>query len=157
MNSYIMVMLMTFLPFLELRASIPYGILVLDLPWLPVLIVSIVANFMLGLVLYPLIDKIIFIIRKLRFLDRIYSSYIARTQKKIHSLVEKYGELGVAVFIGIPLPMSGVYSGALAAYIIGLEYKKFIIASILGVIAAGIAVTLVVLSGSSAFALFIKM
>ena len=60
------------------------------------------------------------------------------------------------MFIGIPLPGSGVYSGALGSYLIGLKYKKFIIANIVGVVIAGIIVTLVVLSGNGIFSLFVK-
>ena len=70
--------------------------------------------------------------------------------------MDKYGEIGIALFIGIPLPGSGVYSGSLGANLIGLKYKKFIIANILGVLIAGIIVTIIVLSGNNAFSYFIK-
>ena len=66
-----------------------------------------------------------------------------RTQKNIQKSVDKYGELGVALFIGVPLPGSGVYSGALGAYVIGLNFKKFIIADIIGVLIAGTIVTII--------------
>jgi len=66
-----------------------------------------------------------------------------RTQKNIQKYVDKYGELGVALFIGVPLPGSGVYSGALGAYVIGLKLKKFIIADIIGVLIAGTIVTII--------------
>jgi len=143
-------------PFLELRASIPYGILALGEPWLLVFTVSVIANILLGIILYPFIDFIMSIIRKIRMLDRLYRYYVEKTQRKIEKLVEKYGEFGLAVFIGIPLPGSGVYSGSVAAYLIGLGYKRFIIANIIGVLIAGVIVTMAVVSGSSAFSLFIK-
>jgi len=155
-NNIIQLILWTLVPFLELRASIPYGILVLKEHWLFVYIICVIANIFLGLILYLFIDLIIKIVTRFGFLKRIYDYYVTKTQKKIEKYVDKYGELGVAVFIGIPLPMSGVYSGSLAAYIIGLKYKKFIIANIIGVLIAGTIVTLVVLSGSSAFEIFLK-
>jgi len=83
--------------------------------------------------------------------------YVEKTQKKIHKLVEKYGELSVAVFVGIPLPGSGVYSGALAAYLIGLDFKKFTIANIIGVLIAGTLVTIISLTGMQAFNIFLKI
>ena len=46
------------------------------------------------------------------------------------------------IFIAIPLPGSGSYSGALAAHLIGLSFRKFVVANTLGVIIAGIIVTL---------------
>jgi len=142
-------------PFLELRASIPYGILVLDQNWLIVFIVSVVANIILGILLFPMIDHIFRFFRKFAWLDKLCTLYMDRTQKKIDKLVKKYGFLGIAVFIGIPLPGSGVYSGSVAAYLIGLSFKRFIIANIIGVLIAGIAVTIIVLSGYEA-SLFIR-
>jgi uncharacterized membrane protein len=56
----------------------------------------------------------------------------------------------VAVFIGIPLPGTGVISGAIASYALGLDRKKYYIASVLGVLMAATAVTLVCLLGDAA-------
>ena len=152
----IKIILMTFLPFLELRASIPYGILILKENWILVFFICIITNIILGIILFPLIDTIISILTKIKFIKKIYNYYVIKTQKKIMKYVDKYGEIGIALFIGIPLPGSGVYSGALGANIIGLKYKKFIIANILGVLIAGIIVTIIVLSGNNAFSYFIK-
>lgn len=145
----------TLLPFLELRFSIPWGILTGLNIWL-VLAITIITNILLGVLLYPLIDTIIRIIEKIKFVEKIYTFYIIKTRKKINKYVEKYGEIGVALFISIPLPGSGVYSGALAAYLLGLSYRKFIIACVIGVLIASAAVTLITISGSSAFEIFIK-
>ena len=49
--------------------------------------------------------------------------------------------LGVAVFIGIPLPGSGVYTGAFGAYLLGLDRRKFAVANVIGVLIAATAVT----------------
>ncbi|MEA3499505.1 MAG: small multi-drug export protein, partial [Candidatus Marinimicrobia bacterium] len=68
-------------------------------------------------------------------------------RRKVESKVEKYGEFGLALFIGIPLPGSGVYTGALAAFILGLDFKKFFIATVIGVFIAGILVTIATLTG----------
>ncbi|MFW6014567.1 MAG: COG2426 family protein [Nanoarchaeota archaeon] len=145
----------TLIPFLELRFSIPWGILTGLNIWL-VLAITIITNILLGVLLYPLIDTIIRIIEKIKFVEKIYTFYIIKTRKKINKYVEKYGEIGVALFISIPLPGSGVYSGALAAYLLGLSYRKFIIACVIGVLIASAAVTLITISGSSAFEIFIK-
>ncbi len=134
--------LITMLPFLELRASIPYGINVLRLPWLTVFIVCVIANMILGILVYFMLDKFINFFLRFKIIEIPYKKIVLRTQKKIHGYVEKYGEIGVAIFIGIPLPGSGVYTGALGAYILGLKFKKFIIANIIGVLIAGIIVTI---------------
>jgi uncharacterized membrane protein len=148
--------LVTFLPFLELRASIPYGILKLQMNWIDVFLICVITNIILGIIIYFLLDKLIHLVIRIKPIGRLYSKVVERTQKKVHKYVEKYGEIGVAIFIGIPLPGSGVYTGALGAYLLGLGYKKFIIACIVGVIIAGTAVTLITLFGANAWGLFIK-
>jgi uncharacterized membrane protein len=156
-NSTLLIIVITLIPFLELRASIPYGIWYLEMHWIPVFIIAVITNIILGPIVYFFLDKIMFIFLKIKFIDKIYQKYVERTQKKITKYVQKYGEVAVAIFIGIPLPGSGSYSGALAAYLIGLGYKKFIIANIIGVLIAGIIVTLIVLTGTTAFDFFIKI
>jgi len=148
--------LITFLPFLELRASIPYGILKLDMFWPTVFIICVITNILLGILIYFLLDRVVHYFLRIRWIRRIYKRIVERTQHRIEKYVDKYGEIGVALFIGVPLPGSGVYSGALGAYIIGLDFKKFIIACIVGVILAGVAVTLITLFGSGAWHFFIK-
>ncbi|MFH0867710.1 MAG: small multi-drug export protein [Candidatus Woesearchaeota archaeon] len=156
LNSILLIIAVTFIPFLELRASIPYGILILKMPWLPVFIIAVIANIILGPIVYFFLDKVIYIFLRIKFINNIYQNYMGKTQKKIHKYVEKYGSAAVAIFIGIPLPGSGSYSGALAAYIIGLGYKKFIIANLIGVLIAGVIVAIVTLTGATAFDIFIK-
>lgn len=138
----------TFVPALELRASIPYGLFWEKLSWPMVFVVAVVANFVLGLVLYPLMDLVVSLMQRIPVVHRVWLLYVERTRRKIHASVEKWGELAVAVFIGIPLPGTGVYSGALAAYLIGLPFRKFIIADFLGVLVAGAIVTVVCLTGN---------
>ncbi len=146
----------TFLPFLELRASIPYGILKLGMSWPLVFVICVVTNIILGFIIYFLLDKLVHYVIRIRWIGRIYHRVVERTQRKIHGYVERYGEIGVALFIGVPLPGSGVYSGALGAYLIGLGYKRFMIACVVGVVLAGVAVTLITLFGSGVWSLFIK-
>jgi uncharacterized membrane protein len=135
--------LITMLPFLELRASIPYGINFLKLAWPTVFIVCVISNIILGIIIYFMLDKFVHFFLRFRVFEIPYKKIVLRTQKKIHPYVEKYGEIGVALFIGVPLPGSGVYTGALGAYILGLKFKKFIIADIIGVLIAGTIVTII--------------
>ena len=156
MNNILILIGLTLLPFLELRASIPYGIISTDLNWISVFFICVVTNIILGPIIYLLLDKIVFVFTKIKIIDQLYQQYVQRTQKKIHKYVDKYGLLGVSIFIGIPLPGSGVYSGALGAYLLGINFKKFLIASIIGVLIAGILVTIISLTGVEMFELFIK-
>jgi uncharacterized membrane protein len=156
----------TLLPLFELRASIPIGILSgkLELPlhlsmqgmglepWL-VFIICVISNMVLGIVLYPIINRFIHLLERIPFFGHFWKRFTERTQKRIHPYVERWGTVGVALFIAVPLPGSGSYSGALGAYLLGLSYKRFIVANMLGVTLAGIAVTAITLTGKGIFEL----
>ena len=147
---------LTFAPFLELRVSIPYGIIKSGFHWLPVFSVAVVTNIILGIILYFVLDFMVKLFTKIKIIDRIWQKYIEKTRKKAHAAVEKYGPWGLTVFIGIPLPGSGVYSGCVAAYLLGLDFKKTLWAIIGGVLIAAVIVTIVSVTGNSALSIFIK-
>ena len=153
-SQIVMVILTTLLPVFELRGSIPLGILTFGLPWYVVFVVAVVTNIILGLFIYFFLDEVMKFFLRFRVIKGLYKKFVIRTQHRIQKSVDKYGWIGVGIFIGIPLPGSGVYTGALGAYLIGLNYKKFIIANIFGVLMAAILVTIFVLSGNSIFAFF---
>lgn len=156
MNNILELILITFIPALELRASIPYGILKLNMNWLTVFIICSIANIVIAPVVYFFLDNIIHVFLRIKAISRIYKYYVGKTQKKIHPQVEKYGEWAVAVFIGIPLPGTGVYTGMLAAYLLGLGYKKAIYAAIWGVLIAAVIVTVITLTGAGAWSFLLN-
>lgn len=157
MKTILILILITLIPTLELRASIPYGILRADMNWWAVVLVCMVTNIVLGPLVYLFLDKAMGLLLRFEWVDRVYGRTVARTQRRIRESVDRYGEMGVALFIGIPLPGTGSYSGALGAYLLGLGYRKFIIANVIGVLMAGTIVTAVVLSGVGAFRVLIKL
>ena len=139
--------LVTLVPALELRASIPIGIFGMseDISWPVVVLVCIIANIILGWIVFWLLGPVFSFVRKWEWFDRNIWPVLDKTRHRIHPYVEKYGELGVAFFIGIPLPGSGVYTGAFGAYLLGLEKRKFSIANVIGVLIAAAAVTMLCL------------
>ena len=157
MRAILILILITLIPTLELRASIPYGILRADMHWWAVVMVCVATNIVLGPLVYLFLDKAVGLLLRFQWLSGIYGRTVTRTQRRIQKYVDRYGEMGVALFIGIPLPGTGSYSGALAAYLLGVGYRKFIIANVMGVLMAGAIVTAVVLSGVEAFRMLIKV
>lgn len=135
----------TLLPALELRASIPVGIfnpcIRASTPWPFVVAICITANIVLGWLVFWIMGPVFSLVRRWAWFDRRIWPILERTQHKIYPYVEKYGEIGVALFIGIPLPGSGVYTGAFGSYLLGLDKRKFAIANVIGVLIAAVAVT----------------
>ena len=87
---------------------------------------------------------------------RLFERFIERARNKLHEKVERWGWLGVAVFVAIPLPITGAWTGTLGAWVLGVSKRKTMIAVILGVAAAGVIVTTVVLLGLQALNIFVK-
>jgi len=146
----------TFVPMMELRLSIPLGIIKMEMNWFLVFCVAVIANVILGMLVFVMLEWIIKIMTSIPFINKIWEKYVEKTQHKIQQGVDKYGEWAIAVFIGIPLPGSGVYTGALAAFLIGLDEKKFFIANIIGVLIAGIIVTILSITLDGAHSIFLK-
>ena len=147
----------TFVPMMELRLSIPLGILKMEMNWLLVFCVAVIANIVLGMLVFVMLEWIIKILTAIPFVNTLWEKYVDKTQHKIQKTVEKYGEWAIAIFIGIPLPGSGVYTGAVAAFLIGLNEKKFFIANIIGVLIAGVIVTILSITLDGAHSIFLKL
>ncbi len=148
----IILTLWTFVPALELRFSIPFGFIYYQdsMHWTAIVAICLAANVALAFVFYWLLDTVIKWLRHhWPWFQRIYERIVERAQRKIQKSVDRYGEWGVAVFIGVPLPGTGVITGAIASYAMGLDRKKYYIASIVGVLIAGTAVTILCLLGDS--------
>ena len=125
MNPILTIILLTLVPALELRTSIPYGILVSQMNWLTVFLICVITNAILGPVVFIIIDKFIHVFLRIKHLERMWDKTVERTQRRIHKYIEKYGILGLSIFIGIPLPGSGSYTGAIAAYLLGFKLNRF--------------------------------
>jgi uncharacterized membrane protein len=156
MNEILNLIWITLLPFLELRASIPYGVFQTEFSLLTIFLVCVITNIILAPIVYFFLDNVVHIFLKVKFINRIYQKLVTRTQRKVHKYVEKYGVLGLALFIGVPLPGSGVYSGALAAYLLGFRKRDFFMAAVIGVLIAGVIVLLISTAGNTAWSILIK-
>ena len=159
----LIIILLTFMPLVELRLSIPVGILEgsMHLPFgitlsgfgmnpLVVFTIAVLANILLGFALFHVWE---IIDHKLRnsFLRKPYTKFMNKSHRKLKKFVDKYGVLGVALFIGIPIPGSGVYAGSLGSFVLGLDRKHFYKATIIGVLIAGLLVTAITMTGMSLF------
>jgi uncharacterized membrane protein len=133
----------TFMPGIELRGSIPAGMFGMkdSLSWPAAVAVCLLANVAVGIVVFEIMGPVFSYVRRWGWFERRVWQWLEKTRHRVHPYVEKYGEMGLAVFIGVPLPGTGVYSGALGAYLLGMDRRRFNVANVLGVLIAGAAVT----------------
>ncbi len=145
-NPYFIVFLISSIPIVELRGAIPIGILMLKLNWFPVILLSIAGNMMpvfFILYVFKILEKIF---RKVPVFNKLIDIVFKITMKKSES-IEKYEELGLMFFVGIPLPVTGAWTGSLISYILRLSYIKSIIFIFLGVVVASIIVSAITFYG----------
>jgi len=142
-SPWLYIFLVTFLPSVELRGSIPLAILNYKMGALESFLIISFANILITPLVFLLFDLILFIFSKINFLDKFIKEYLANLQKRAKPYVDKYGFWGLMIFVAIPLPGTGAYSGSLAALILGMDKLKSFIAISLGVILAGVIVTLI--------------
>ena len=132
--------LISFSPFGEARAGIPYGEIV-GLPILLVFIIGLTAN----LLVFPIFYRTIEFSNKHFFKNKYYKKsaiYLSsRARTKTKTIIKKYGVWGLMVFVMIPLPVTGAYIGTIAAYIFGISYRKSLIAISSGITISSIMVT----------------
>ena len=133
MGDYLWIALITLVPWIELRVSIPYGIIGTDLDPIIVFVTAIVVNIIL---FFPIYFGLKFA-HKYLVRWKFYERTTIRIREKGEPYIKKYGFIGLGIFIGIPLPGSGVYSGTLLAWLVGMGWKKAFAAAIIGVLIAG--------------------
>ena len=127
-------------PFGEARAGIPYGELN-GLPIFLVLVIGLTAN----LLIFPLFYRAIEFSKKHFSKNEFYKKSViylsSRARSRTKTMIKKYGVWGLMVFVMIPLPVTGAYTGTIAAYIFRISYKKSLIAISIGVTISSIMVT----------------
>ena len=90
------------------------------------------------------------------FYHNLFEKTVTRARNKVGEKVRKYGLLGLMLFVAIPLPITGAWTGTIGAWVLGLDRKRSILFIILGVLTAGIIVTTVVYTGAGIASLFTK-
>lgn len=146
MLDIIKIFLTALTPIGELRAAIPYGLTALNQPVGVVFLTAVIGNIIppiLILWLFPGIAA--WLQKKSQFMAKFLDWLFARTRRRTKDKIEKYGNLALILFVAIPLPYTGAWTGALAAWLFGIPFKKAIPNIFLGIIIAGIIVTSITL------------
>ena len=149
LNRVWIVLIISMLPIIELRGSIPVAVLLLQLPWPEAVALSVIGNMLPIPLVLLLMDWFFNLISKNNHGARLTEWLFARTRRKGKS-IEKYEELGLAIFVGIPLPGTGAWTGAFAANIFGLNFWKSLLFILVGVLLAAGLVTPLTLMGKLA-------
>lgn len=139
------VFVVAMVPVVELRGAVPIGNNLFRLPLWQTLVLSIVGNLVPIFLVVLLIERVVALLSRVGFIKRFFDWLYERTRRR-SGLIQRYEFWGLVIFIGIPLPGTGAWTGALAAVLLGMSYWRSLLACFLGVlIAAGIVTALSVL------------
>ncbi len=140
------VFITSMIPVVELRGALPLAINLFKIPWQKAFLLSFIGNILPVPFILLFLKPVTYLLCRIKIFDKFFNWLFARTRKK-SAVVEKYEELGLLIFVAIPLPGTGAWTGALLAYLLGLDFKKSILFISLGVFIAGIIITSLCLIG----------
>lgn len=142
-------------PISELRGAIPFAV-ASGVPLLPAALWCVAWNALAAPIAYLFLATVHKLLYRWKRYASFFDRFVERARTKVKKEVDKYGYWGILVFVGLPLPFTGAWTGTLGAWILGMDWRKAILAVIGGVVAAGLIVSLVVGLGVGALSIFIK-
>ena len=132
------------LPLVELRGAIPYSV-IFGLDFLPSYIVCIIGNMLPVPFIFFFARRILEWGADKKYIGKFFSFCLEKGHKGGTKLQQKAGKglfVALLLFVGIPLPGTGAWTGTLAASILDMDFKTSVIAVMLGVILAGVIMAL---------------
>ena len=155
-QKYLLAFLVSMVPLIELRGGVPYAVL-MGLDYWTALIVCVIGNMLPVPVIYFFARKVLLWGCDKKYIGKFFTFCLKKGEKGGQKLTAKAGRGGLFValmiFVGIPLPGTGAWTGTLAASFLNMGIKSTSLAVSLGVVMAGIIMGLVSLTGVHIFGL----
>jgi len=146
---------LAFAPISELRGAIPFLLARGGNP-ISVYLFSVCINALISPFVFFFLNTLHRLLVHVPVYTRLFNALVERARGKLEEKVEKYEYWGVSIFVAIPLPVTGAWTGTLGAWILGLDPRRTFLHVIFGVCVAGIIVLLVSYFGIEAFSFFTK-
>jgi uncharacterized membrane protein len=139
------VIIMGMLPVFELRGAIPLGFY-LRMPLTKIFILALLGNLIPVIPLYFLLQPLTTKLSRIPSF-RTFFNWLFEHTKKRTEIIQQYEALGLMLFVAIPLPITGAWTGTIAAVLFRIRFKYTILAIIFGLIISGLIVTMLCLLG----------
>ncbi|WP_440953400.1 COG2426 family protein [Methanococcoides sp. FTZ1] len=153
--SWLATVVLSALPVSELRGAIPVAIGIYGIDPLDAYFLAIIGNLLPVIPLLLFLEPVSAYLRQFRIGEVFFSWLFTRTRKKHSKKMERYGNLALTLFVAIPLPVTGAWTGCAAAFVFGVKFRPALTAITAGVLISGIIVTIVTLAGMGAIDLLI--
>jgi uncharacterized membrane protein len=142
----LIIVIVAALPVIELRGAIPLAINVFGMPWYYAYVLAVLGNLIPVPILLLFLEALAKLVSKVKAGERFVQWIFSRTRKR-SSIIERYEKIGLALFVAVPLPFTGAWTGAIAAFLLGLKFRYSMVAITCGVLIAGAIVTALSLLG----------
>ncbi|MFA6369095.1 MAG: small multi-drug export protein [Candidatus Shapirobacteria bacterium] len=142
MNPILNIFLISMVPLIEQRGAIPVGIIGYHINPLTVALVSLMGSFIPAPFIYLFFNKILAWMKTIKLFDK-FTNFMDKKIQKGSKKLEKYKEIGLISFVGIPLPTTGLWTGTAVAAFLGLDFKKSMVCVFLGGIISAILITII--------------
>lgn len=140
LKKYLIVFFVSMVPIIELRGAIPYAV-GFGLPLLPSYIIAIIGNMIPVPFIFLFARKVLVWGSKKKYIGKFFTWCLKKGEKGGEKLKQSAGKglyIALLIFVGIPLPGTGAWTGTLAASLLNMDFKKSTLAVMGGVILAGI-------------------
>lgn len=131
------------LPIIELRGAIPMGA-AFGLPWWQTYLISIVGNMLPVPIILLFVKSVLNWMAgcKVKFFNKVANKMFEKAEKN-REKIEKYAFWGLTLFVAIPLPATGAWTGTLVAALFDMKFWKSLLSALIGVMIAGVVMTLI--------------
>jgi uncharacterized membrane protein len=146
---WLAVMVIGAIPVSELRGAIPVAIGIYHMEPLEAYFLSVLGNLIPVIPLLLFLEPVSDYLRRYRIFDIFFTWLFSRTRRNHTENFEKYGLLALTLFVAVPLPVTGAWTGCAAAFVFGIKFRHSFPAIAAGVLIAGIIVTVVTMTGMS--------
>jgi len=139
--SELITFIIAMLPIVELRGAIPWALTLGGLEWPQAVTIAIIGNLVPIPLILLLLGPVSRLLSRWPLFDRFFQWLFARTRRKGRA-IERYQALGLILFVGIPIPGTGAWTGSLAAFVFGIPFRRAMGCILIGVFLAAVIVTL---------------
>jgi uncharacterized membrane protein len=142
----LIVIIIAALPVVELRGALPIAINVFNMPWYWAYALAVIGNMLPVPILLLFFDGLARLVSKLPVGKKVVD-WVFRHTRRHEAMIQKYEWLGLMLFVAVPLPITGAWTGSIIAFILGMRFTYSLLSILCGVIIAGAIVTSLCLLG----------
>jgi uncharacterized membrane protein len=124
-----------------------------DFPWYYAFLLGVIGNLLPVPFILLFLETATRLLSRVRLFDRFLNWLFERTRRR-GKIIQKYERIGLVLFVAIPLPVTGAWTGSLAAVLFGLKFKHAFLSIFIGVLIAGVIITCLSYFGLAIFGMW---